>query len=38
MIKRRNMISTVPKTNIAREDKPPQKESSLPTINFQGLR
>ena len=28
---------TLPKTNIARKNRPSQKESSLPTIHFQGL-
>ncbi len=34
---RRVEHDTLPETNIAPEDRPPQKESSLPTINFQGL-
>ncbi len=29
---------TLPETNIAPENRPPQQESSLPTIHFQGLR
>ena len=29
--------STLPKTNIAPENRPSQKESSLPTIHFQVL-
>ena len=28
---------TLPETNIAPENKPPQKETSTPTIHFQGL-
>ena len=30
-------LCTLPKTNIAPENRPSQKESSIPTINFQGL-
>ena len=29
---------TLPETNIAPENRPSQKETSLPTIHFQGLR
>ena len=28
---------TLPETNIAPENKPSQKETSIPTIHFQGL-
>ena len=31
------VLFTLPETNIAPENRPPQKESSLPTVNFQGL-
>ena len=31
------MGSTLPKTNIAPENRPCQKETSIPTIHFQGL-
>ena len=33
-----SLISTLPETNTAPENGPSQKESSLPTTNFQGLR
>ena len=34
----RNMwdLSTLPETNIAPENRPSQKETSIPTIHFQG--
>ncbi len=28
---------TLPETNVAPENKPPQSESSIPTIHLQGL-
>ena len=31
-------MNTLPKTNITRENRPSQKETSIPTIHFQGLR
>ena len=30
-------VHTLPETNIAPENGPSQKETSIPTINFQGL-
>ena len=29
--------ATLPKTNITPENRPPQKEISIPTIDFQGI-
>ena len=31
------MIGTLPETNIAPENRPSQKETSIPTIHFQGM-
>ena len=35
-IGQQTLLSTLPETNIAPENRPSQKESSLPTIHFQG--
>ena len=32
-----NKYATFPETNIAPENRPSQKETSIPTIHFQGL-
>ena len=31
-------MSTLPETNVALENSPPQQESSIPTIHFQGRK
>ena len=37
ILSERSVTHTLPETNIAPENGPSQKESSLPTIHFQGL-
>ena len=34
---KRLLVSTLPEINIAPENRPSQKETSIPTIHFQGL-